>query len=513
MFLSLISEKSIIMKKFTALFCALIILFTCNSFTVAGAASYDDLFEAPKVPGLSCGAVAAIKLDNSQLLFGKNEDEKLYPAELTLIVTALVAFKNLNKDSNGVPYSNEIVKVGKEIRQVPAGLNVAGLDIGEEISVKDLFYALLIGNGSDAAMTLAVYIGRKELGGIADSKYSYDKEAIDFFVKMMNDEVRTYGTTGTNFSHPHSGYAQTHYITAYDYALICREYFAYSFLNKVSMIVAMEYPDWSSSKNGKTQYRDWVNTNGLVVENSSYYDADFAGIKYGYSKNAGECLASVVTRNGYSVIIVTLKSPKKNSSYNAIKNVAEYVYSLYVLYKPSFAGDIIAYKHVENPSDASMEYLPLMCVSTPRFFIKVTDIPRITTYVAIDPAFKRPTIDNVREDEEYYEAPILKGTRIGKIVYMLQNRVLGEVEIIAGKTVDKYEAVPDILVPKWYQTLNYAVVVLSAMCLILLGFIIALMFKLTSGVRNRRKIRKKYSDNRKFKSKKIKMSAYSRYKR
>ena len=103
------------MKKIVAVLCAFIILITCNGFTAIGVTSYNDLFEAPSEPTLNCSAVAAVKLDNSQMLFGVNEDAKLYPAELTLIVTALVAYKNLSKDSNGVPYSNEIVKIGKEI--------------------------------------------------------------------------------------------------------------------------------------------------------------------------------------------------------------------------------------------------------------------------------------------------------------------------------------------------------------------------------------------------------------
>ena len=107
---------------------------------------------------------AAIVMDagTGSILYAKNIDEHEYPASITKVMTALVTLKNCSLD--------ETVTVGEECQDIESGSSVCMIEPGDQLTVEQLLYGLLLNSGNDAAMSLAVYVG-----GTVDNFCQYDE--------------------------------------------------------------------------------------------------------------------------------------------------------------------------------------------------------------------------------------------------------------------------------------------------------------------------------------------------
>lgn len=135
--------------------------------------------------------------ETGEVLYGKNRNEKLYPASTTKVWTAHVVLKH-------VPDLSQVI----EIKDLPP---IEGSSMylrnGESFTVRDLLNALLVHSSNDAAYVLATYVSGSE----------------GEFVKLMNEEAKSIGAKNTHFNNPHGLPDKDHYTTAYDMALMARE--------------------------------------------------------------------------------------------------------------------------------------------------------------------------------------------------------------------------------------------------------------------------------------------------
>lgn len=219
----------------------------------------------------SAGAVSArsaIVLDGltGEALFACNPDEQLPMASTTKIMTALVALENCDLD--------QTYTVKKEYTLVEGSSMY--LREGEEISLRDTLYGLMLMSGNDAALAIA-----GECGGL------------EAFVAAMNEKALSLGLTNTHFDNPSGLDGENHYTTARELAKLS----AY----------AMENPDFRKIV-GTAAYtidgRTMTNHNKLL---RIYPDA--VGIKTGFTKKSGRTLVSAAERNGRRLIAVTLNDP------------------------------------------------------------------------------------------------------------------------------------------------------------------------------------------------------------
>lgn len=144
---------------------------------------------------------AALLIDNNtgKILYGKNENEKKYPASITKILTAILTIENCNlNDKVTVDYDS--------IAIVPSGYSVAALQVGEELTVEELLKVLLVHSANDAANVLAVHVGG----------------SIDSFASMMNSKAQELGCKNSHFVNPSGKHEQDHYSTATDIATIMK---------------------------------------------------------------------------------------------------------------------------------------------------------------------------------------------------------------------------------------------------------------------------------------------------
>ena len=160
------------------------------------------------------GAVL-MALKTGRYSFLKIVIKRLYPASTTKILTGLLALEYGDLD--------EIVTVGNEANLCAYDSSKAGIDLHEEISLRNLLYGLMLPSGNDAAYVIPVHIGRKVKG---DSSLSID-EALKIFIALMNKRSRELGAIHSNFENPDGYHHDNHYTTAHDLALITREAMKY----------------------------------------------------------------------------------------------------------------------------------------------------------------------------------------------------------------------------------------------------------------------------------------------
>ena len=224
------------------------------------------------------------------------------------IMTAVVAIENGSLD--------DVVVVGDEVLEM-YGSNIY-IEVGEEITLRDLLYGLLMRSGNDAAITIAKYIGKD----------------VDTFVKMMNKKAKEIGMKNTVYKNPHGLDEDTqNYSTAYDMALLS----SYAYKNDVYKEIS-KTKKWEVKTNKKSYV--WYNRNKLLT----LYKYSTGG-KTGFTPKAGKTLVTTASKNDLNLTVVTLND---GNQYNTHEELYEYYFNKYNNYilidKDNFEIDDYFYK-------------------------------------------------------------------------------------------------------------------------------------------------------------------------
>ena len=204
-------------------------------------------------------------IKNCNTLYAKNAHEKLYPASLTKVMTALVAMKH---------GSNEMMLTASaNVRILESGAQVCGIKEGDQMTLDQALHLLLLNSANDAAVMIAE--------GIAGS--------VEAFSAMMNEEALLLGATNTHFVNPHGLPDDNHYTTVYDMYLIMNEAINYSTFND---IIHMDtYTTVYTDKNGASKEITVNNTNRYIQGTAQAPSGiTVMGGKTGTTNAAGHCL-------------------------------------------------------------------------------------------------------------------------------------------------------------------------------------------------------------------------------
>ena len=140
-----------------------------------------------------------LNLSDKKVLYAKGAYNKVYPASITKIMTAMLALKYGNMD--------DTVTISQENVTLESGSQVAGFQAGDQVTMDQLLHCLLVYSANDAASAIAEHIGG----------------STDKFVEMMNSFAAELGCTGTHFTNPHGLQDENHYTTPYDIYLMLKE--------------------------------------------------------------------------------------------------------------------------------------------------------------------------------------------------------------------------------------------------------------------------------------------------
>ncbi len=249
-------------------------------------------------PEIKAEGAVVIDVSTGNVLYGKNEKNRFYPASTTKLMTAMLVLERANLGDT-VTFSKAATT------NLESGAVSLNLTEGDKLTVEQCLYALLLKSANEVANGLAEHVA----GSVAG------------FAQLMNQKAAALGCTGTNFVNPNGLNNNDHYTTPYDMALIGRAAFQNQTLCKVATTVSYQLP--ATKKSGA---RTITMGHKMVYPNDSRYYQGIIGGKTGYTSLAGNTLVTGAERNGTRLIAVVMKS--KSTHYEDTKALLDYGFAV-----------------------------------------------------------------------------------------------------------------------------------------------------------------------------------------
>ena len=238
----------------------------------------NETYGWPEGPAIGAEAAIVMEARTGTILYSKNIHEELYPASTTKIMTCLLAVENANLGDK-ITFSHDAVF------SVPRDGSSIGMDVGESITLEQALFGIMVGSANEVANAVGEHVS----GSITD------------FVSLMNQRAKELGCTNTHFNNTNGLQDSDHYTSAYDLALIAREFFNNEFLCKVGNTPRYHFTPT------KTQPDDFYLNNKHKLINGEVKYSGIVGGKTGYTDLARETLVTCAERNGMRLICVVLK--------------------------------------------------------------------------------------------------------------------------------------------------------------------------------------------------------------
>lgn len=248
-------------------------------------------------------AAALFDVNNANIIYAKNIHERLAPASLTKVLTAVIALEQGNLD--------DIITVTKDVKITESGATLCGLKEGDTLTLNQALHALLINSANDAANAIAIHLGG----------------SLEGFAALMNEKAKELGATNSHFMNPHGLSDDNHYTTAYDLYLIFNKAIEYELFRE---IIHMErYSTVYKDSSGKDKELSFSTTN-LFLRND-YKSPDkvtVIGGKTGTTTAAGSCLIILSKdASGNPYISVILRSKERPLMYEQMIDLLEEIYN------------------------------------------------------------------------------------------------------------------------------------------------------------------------------------------
>lgn len=370
-------------KKFIFLFIA---VWMVGAMTPASVFAEEEKTSANFAPNATSALL--MDADSGEIIYAKNENEKLPPASITKIMTMLLIMEAVDQGK---------MKLDEEVTTSDYAASMGGsqifLESGETMTVEELLKGIAMASGNDASVAMAEKIAGSE----------------EMFVEMMNKRAKELGMENTNFVNSNGLPDPNHYSSAYDIAIMSKELLKYPKITEYTG----KYQDYLRKD---TEDPFWlVNTNKLV---RFYTGAD--GLKTGYTSEAKFCLSATAQRNDLRLIAVVLGEPNTKTRNAEVAQLMDYGFSQYrshILYQP---GDEIGSVSVEK---GHLPVLPVKAASKYSILMK-----------------KGEDTENIRHELQIrtdLEAPIKVGDPIGKLVVYRQNEKIAEFELYSEAEIRK----------------------------------------------------------------------------
>lgn len=242
--------------------------------------------------GPAIGAQSAILMDANTgvILYAKNIDEKLYPASTTKLMTCILAAEN-NTLNEMVTFSHDAVfSIGQ------GGSNI-GIDENQAMPMEECLYGILVASANEVANAVAEHVAG----------------SMDAFADKMNEKATELGCKNTHFVNAHGLHDDNHYTSAFDLALIAKEFFQNELLSKIGNTSSHHF---EATEN---QPDDFIERNKhRLITGEIPYDG-IKGGKTGYTDEARQTLVTCAEQNGMKLICVVMKEESPEQFYDTVK--------------------------------------------------------------------------------------------------------------------------------------------------------------------------------------------------
>ncbi len=329
-------------------------------------------------PSVSAKSAVVLEYATGKIVYAKNENEKLPMASTTKIMTALIALERGNL--------SDIVTIGPKASGVEGSSMY--LKTGEQLTLEELLYGLMLSSGNDAAVAIAEHIAGSE----------------EAFAKMMTERAVELGCTNTAFQNANGLPDDAHYTTAFELARITGK-----------ALENAKFREIAASKSARVGMRQLTNHNKLL----SMYEGAI-GVKTGFTKASGRTLVSAAVRDGVELIAVTLSAP---DDWDDHMKMLDYGFAnmerRHLATGNAIAGTVV----VEDGIKAEAQ----VCFAGD-FALSVRKQEKTEILYILPPSIA---------------APVQKGEEIGKAEFLLEGIKMGEVGLVIGETVDAV-AIPSL---------------------------------------------------------------------
>ena len=265
-----------------------------------------DADSAGNAPDITSNAAIVMNADTGQILYEKAAYDKMYPASLTKVMTALITLEEGDLTSTVTMSETAVYGIDPESSHI-------ALSVGEELSLEDALYGVMLASANEASLGIAEHL-------------SGSNEA---FCAKMNQRAKDLGCTSTNFMNPNGLHDDNHYSTAYDLALITKEALTHQ---KFVDICATKYYEIPATN--KADKRGLTQNNKLLYEESDYYYEYCFGGKTGYTQKAQGTLVSWAKKDGMTLLCVTLNAPSNAENFYDTKALYDYCFANYKQVSP-----------------------------------------------------------------------------------------------------------------------------------------------------------------------------------
>ena len=248
-------------------------------------------------------SAALFDVNKTNIIYGKNIHERLEPASLTKVLTAVVALENGNLE--------DTIQVTKDVKITESGATLCGLKEGDTLTLNQALHALLIQSANDAANAIAIHLGG----------------SLEGFSELMNQKARELGATNSHFVNPHGLSANDHYTTVYDLYLIFNKAIEYELFREI--IHMDHYTTVYQDQNGNEKEMEFKTTNLFLRGNfNSPNKVTVIGGKTGTTNAAGNCLILLSKdTSGNPYISVILRAKERQLMYEQMVDLLEEIYN------------------------------------------------------------------------------------------------------------------------------------------------------------------------------------------
>jgi D-alanyl-D-alanine carboxypeptidase (penicillin-binding protein 5/6) len=337
----------------------------------------------PAPPQLSANSYLLIDNISGEVLAAKNPDKRIEPASLTKLMTAYLVASELER---GTMSKSDLAIISDYAQSQPGSRMF--IEAGKTVSIGELLRGLIIQSGNDASVALAEHVAASEQG----------------FVSMMNRMADTLGMSGTNFANASGLPHPDHYTTANDLAIIAR-----------SMI--RDFPEHYRLYSEKSYTYNEIkqnNRNKLL-----WRDATVDGMKTGHTEAAGYCLVASAVRDGMRLTSIVLGTASDKTRMAETQRLLNYGFRFFRTERIYEAGEVI--------SEA-----PIWMGESESIALGVAE----DLYVTL-PRHAFESLHSQIELSGYIKAPTRIGQELGRSVLTADNKVIGEVPLLALQKVNE----------------------------------------------------------------------------
>ena len=398
---------------------------------------------AVEMPQVNAKAALLMDYESGRMLYGLNEKDTEYPASITKVMTALLTLEAVDQ---GVLTLDQPVTAPSLVNDMDPTGSSADIKEGEVLTVEQLLYCMMLVSANEAACILAETVSGSQ----------------DAFVALMNQRAQELGCTGTHFVNPNGLHDPNHYSTAWDIYLITREAMKNETFMKICGTAAYVVP-----ATNKSEERELYTTNSLIsnwrIMGYQYDGAD--GIKTGSTEEAGYCVITKASKDGYNYLAVVLGAPVidynndgyvEKCSFIDAASLFDWAFDSLKYTTLVSANDVIDEVPVENGKDADAVQL-----------MAEKDVNTIVP-AGLD---KSAVIIRAVDKPESVQAPVEKGQKICKAEIVYADQVVATVQLVAANRVELSTFLKILNAVKAFFSLTVVRIVLGAAVLFVLVYL------------------------------------------